>query len=232
MNKLKQIVFLLFQDQIYNKVIAFQSVAAFQIKIQEEEAKCLVIAEAAQKDLDEAIPALNEAMKSLDSLKKNDIAEVKAYGKPPALVEVVMEAVMILKQSEPSWSEAKRQLGDPNFIMSLKDFDKDNIPDKVLRKINKYTSEPDFQPEKVGTVSGAAKSLCMWVRAMETYGQIFRVVQPKRERYNQAMAQLKEKQDALADAKKKLDDVCFLFIFSFFASLLITQYFFKDPKTN
>ncbi len=42
---------------------------------------------------------------------------------------------------------------------------------------------------------------------MELYGQIFRVVQPKRERYNQAMSQLKEKQDALADAKKKLDDV-------------------------
>ena len=184
-----------------------KSVAAFQIKIQEEEAKCLVIAEAAQKDLDEAMPALNEAMKSLDSLKKNDIAEVKAYGKPPPLVEIVMEAVMVLKQSEPSWAEAKRQLGDANFINSLKDFDKDNIPDRVLRKINKYTSEPDFQPEKVGMVSGASKSLCMWVRAMESYGQIFRVVQPKRERYNQAMAQLKEKQDALADAKKKLDDV-------------------------
>ncbi len=167
----------------------------------------MLIAEAAQKDLDEAMPALNEALKSLDSLNKNAIAEVKAYGKPPTLVEIVMEAVMILRQSEPSWAEAKRQLGDPNFINSLKEFDKDNIPDKVLRKINKYTSEPDFTPEKVGTVSGAAKSLCMWVRAMESYGVIFRVVQPKRERYNQAMAQLKEKQDALADAKRKLEEI-------------------------
>jgi dynein heavy chain len=167
----------------------------------------LVIAEAAQKDLDEAMPALNEAILALDSLKKNDIAEVKAYGKPPQLVEVVLEAVMVLKQSEPTWAEAKRQLGDPNFINSLKEFDRDNISDKVLRKINKYTADVDFQPEKVGSVSFAAKSLCMWVRAMETYGQIFRVVQPKRERYNQAMAQLKEKQDALNDAKKKLEDV-------------------------
>jgi dynein heavy chain len=153
------------------------------------------------------MPALNEAILALDSLKKNDIAEVKAYGKPPQLVEVVLEAVMVLKQSEPTWAEAKRQLGDPNFINNLKEFDRDNIPDKVLRKINKYTADPDFQPEKVGSVSFAAKSLCMWVRAMETYGQIFRVVQPKRERYNQAMAQLKEKQDALNDAKKKLEDV-------------------------
>ncbi len=177
------------------------------MKIQEEEAKCLVIAEASQKDLEEAMPALDEAMKALDALSKKDIAEVKAYGKPPPLVELVLEAVMVLKQSEPTWAEAKRQLGDPNFIKDLKDFKRDHIPDKVLRKINKYTSDPDFQPDKVETVSGAAKSLCMWVRAMELYGQIFRVVQPKRERYDQAMSQLKEKQDALADAKKKLAEV-------------------------
>lgn len=94
-----------------------------------------------------------------------------------------------------------------NFIKSLIDFDKDNIPDRVLKRINKYTIEPDFQPEKVGSVSYACKSLCMWVIAMEKYGLIFRVVQPKRERYNQAMAQLKEKQDALAEARKRLEEV-------------------------
>lgn len=116
--------------------------------------------------------------------------------------------------------------GDPNFMNSLYDFDKDNIPDKVLRKINKYTSNPDFQPEKVGSVSFAAKSLCMWVRAMETYGQIFRVVQPKRERYNQAMALLKEKQDALADAKRKLEDVRKFLYCNFYYQIL------KINKTN
>lgn len=184
-----------------------KSVAAFQTKIQEEEAKCLTIAEAAQKDLDEALPALNEAIKALEQLNKKDIAEIRAYGKPPTLVEVVMEAVMVLKQSDPTWAEAKRQLGEPNFIKTLMEFDRDNITDKVLKKINKYTSEPDFQPEKVGSVSNAAKSLCMWVRAMEVYGQVYRVVQPKRERYNQAMSQLKEKQDALAEARRKLDEI-------------------------
>ena len=84
--------------------------ATIQVKIQEEEARCLVIAEAAQKELDEALPALEEAMKSLDSLSKKDIAEVKAYGRPPVLVEQVLEAVMVLKQADPSWAEAKRQL--------------------------------------------------------------------------------------------------------------------------
>lgn len=30
-----------------------------------------------------------------------------------------MEAVMILKKSEPTWAEAKRQLGDPNFLTNV-----------------------------------------------------------------------------------------------------------------
>ena len=108
-----------------------------------------------------------------------------------------------------------------NFIKSLIDFDKDNIPDKVLKKINKYTTEPDFQPDKVGSVSLACQSLCLWVIAMEKYGNIFRVVQPKRERYNQAMAQLKEKQDALAEAKRRLEEVILNF------NIIYAQYLFE-----
>lgn len=51
----------------------------------------------AQADLDEAMPALEEAIRALDSLNKKDISEMKSYAKPPQKVEMVMEAVMILK---------------------------------------------------------------------------------------------------------------------------------------
>lgn len=57
--------------------------------------------------------------------------------------------------------------GEQNFIKSLIHFDKDNISDKVLKKIGAYCAQPDFQPDIIGRVSSAAKSLCMWVRAME-----------------------------------------------------------------
>ena len=44
-------------------------------------------------------------------MNKKDIGEIKSYGRPPAQVEMVMEAVMILRLGEPTWAEAKRQLG-------------------------------------------------------------------------------------------------------------------------
>jgi len=39
-----------------------------------------------------------------------------------------MEAVCILKQERVDWDSAKRVLGDSNFLRSLEEFDRDNIP--------------------------------------------------------------------------------------------------------
>lgn len=45
------------------------------------------------------------------------MTEIKSYGRPPALVETVMQAVMILLGRDPSWAEAKRQLGSSRMLM-------------------------------------------------------------------------------------------------------------------
>jgi len=58
-------------------------------------------------------------LQALEALNKKDITEIKSYGKPPPLVEKVLEAVMILRGNEPTWAEAKRQLGDVHFGVSL-----------------------------------------------------------------------------------------------------------------
>jgi dynein heavy chain len=44
--------------------------------------QCQKLADIAQADLDEAMPALEEAIKALDSLSKKDISEMKSYGNP------------------------------------------------------------------------------------------------------------------------------------------------------
>ncbi|KAG7255156.1 hypothetical protein CRUP_006430, partial [Coryphaenoides rupestris] len=143
------------------------AVGAHSEKIGAEEVKCKAMAENAQRDLDKALPTLEEAMKALESLNKKDMTEIKSYGRPPALVETVMQAVMILLGKEPTWAEAKRQLGESSFIKTLVNFDKDNISDRVLKRTGQYCTQADFQPDIIGRVSLAAKSLCMWVRAME-----------------------------------------------------------------
>ncbi|KAG6586851.1 Dynein heavy chain [Phytophthora cinnamomi] len=158
----------------------------------------------AQKDLDVAMPALNNAIKALDSLSKNDITEVKSFAKPPEAVETVMNAVCLLFNEKQSWDSAKKILGDVTFLDKLKNFDKDNIPAATLKKLSKAVSEPGMAVEVVSKVSKAATSLCMWVHAMDVYSKVAKEVGPKKEnleRMNQKLAEanaiLSQKQEEL-----------------------------------
>ena len=44
----------------------------------------------------------------------------------------------ILKQEKPDWDTAKRVLSDTGFMKSLLEFDKDNIPDAVIKRLKKW----------------------------------------------------------------------------------------------
>ncbi|XP_075260085.1 dynein axonemal heavy chain 6-like isoform X4 [Convolutriloba macropyga] len=172
------------------------------------------IADESQRDLDEALPALEAAQKALDSLDKNDISEVRVFAKPPELVQTVMESVCILLNVKPDWDNSKKVLGDGQFMTKLKEYDKDHIPETILRKLKKYIENPKFQPDQVEKVSKACKSLCMWVRAMDLYAKVYKTVEPKRQKLAQAqgeldsvMAVLKEKQDKLAGVEAKIAEL-------------------------
>lgn len=106
------------------------------------------------------------------------------------------------------WASAKVVLGDVNFLKKLQEYDKNHINDQMLRKLKTYIDHPDFIPEKVGKVSKACKSMCMWVRAVDMYAKVFKIVEPKRKRLeqaerelNQVMALLREKQRQLAEVE-------------------------------
>lgn len=63
------------------------------------------------------MPELEGALKSLDSLNKNDIGEIRGYTNAPKAVEKTMAAVLtILKEPKQDWDHAKSVLGDPNFL--------------------------------------------------------------------------------------------------------------------
>ena len=163
------------------------------------------------RDLDEAMPPYYASVDALKSLTKNDVVEVKNYKNPPELVVLVMEAVCILKGVKPDWGEAKKLMSDMAFLENLQKYDKDNIPEKYIKGIQKTMKNEKFMPDTVGKVSKAAKSLCMWVRAMDTYNRVAKTVEPKKQKLMAAQKQLmdsqamlKEKQAALAEVERRV----------------------------
>ncbi|XP_005385504.1 PREDICTED: dynein heavy chain 6, axonemal [Chinchilla lanigera] len=171
-------------DQVRNIVQEEEAIA--KVKAEETQA----IADDAQRDLEEALPALEAANKALDSLDKADISEIRVFTKPPDMVMTVMEAISILLNAKPDWPTAKQLLGDSNFLRRLLEYDKENIKPQILAKLQKYINNPDFVPEKVEKVSKACKSMCMWVRAMDLYSRVLKEVEPKRQKLRAAQAEL------------------------------------------
>ena len=185
-----------------------------------EEAKA--IKEDCEAELAVAIPMLNDALAALDTLTKADITEVKAMKKPPAGVKLVMEAVCILKGVKPEkvkdpagglrkvedyWIPAQKLLGDSQFLASLREFDKDNMPNSVVKKITKMVAMPEFQPEVIKKASIAAYGLCCWARAMESYDRVAKIVAPKREKLAAAEAEYAELMAGLEEKRAKLQEV-------------------------
>jgi len=96
------------------------------------------------------MPALEKAIKALDTLKESDIGEMKGYAVPPADLVLVMDAVALLLNEDSGWDSAKKMMGQPKvFIKRLKDFDKDKIKEAKLKKLKKFISDDRFDPIKI-----------------------------------------------------------------------------------
>lgn len=151
--------------------------------------------------LSQALPALNAANEALSCLNTGDIGEIVRYSTPPEDLVMVLNAVCLLKGEKQDWDTAKKLMKEPRkFIDDLMKFDKDGMKETTLKKLKKFINDPRFVPKSIAKKSEAGKSICMWVRAMDTYAEVKKVVVPKQEALKKAEAQLA---DATAALKKK-----------------------------
>lgn len=96
-------------------------------------------------------------------------------------------------------------LSDLKFLDNLKSFDKDNIPAPTMKRIrDKYISDRDFVPDKVKNVSTACEGLCKWVRAMDIYDRVAKIVAPKQQALAAAEAELAEQMEKLNAKRAEL----------------------------
>lgn len=197
-------------------------VAADEALANEAAAAAQAIKDDCESDLAEATPALEAALAALDTLKPADITIVKAMKSPPAGVRLVMEAICVLKGVKPErvqdpttnqtvddyWPASVKLLGDMKFLENLKNFDKDNIPPAYMKRIrDKFMNDRSFQPEAIKKVSTACEGLCKWVRAMEVYDRVIKVVAPKKAMLAEAEAALALQMETLNAKRALLQEV-------------------------
>merc|ERR1719409_1695078 len=110
-----------------------------QVEVEAKSAVIVVEKEKADEALQEALPAVAAAAEALENLDKKDLVEIKAFAQPPPLVKAVCLQVLALNPTkqklDPDWKGAKTMLGNSRLLELLKEYPKDNITERQMKKV-------------------------------------------------------------------------------------------------
>uniref|UniRef100_A0A3Q2QYM0 Dynein axonemal heavy chain 8 n=1 Tax=Fundulus heteroclitus TaxID=8078 RepID=A0A3Q2QYM0_FUNHE len=182
----------------------------------------------AERKLEKAKPALDQATAALNTISPADIATVRKLAKPPHLIMRIMDCVLILFNKKldsvtidperrcikPSWTEAMKLLSSPGFLTSLQQFPKDQINDETVELLQPYFDMEDYTMESATKACGNVAGLLGWTLAMAKFYEINKEVLPlqanlaiQQSRLNVANNELSKAEALRAEKQAELDKV-------------------------
>ncbi|KAJ0182474.1 hypothetical protein K1T71_001843 [Dendrolimus kikuchii] len=188
----------------------------------------------AEDKLAAAKPALDAAEAALQTINAADIATVRKLGKPPYLITLIMDAVILLFRKKidtvkpdpekhflfASWAESLKVMADTRFLNNLKFYPKDEINAEMIDLLQPYFNFPSYTFEAAKVACGNVAGLISWTIAMAQFYSVNKDVLPLKAnlaimqgKYQAAKieletaeAQLEAKERELAGVKKQFDE--------------------------
>lgn len=181
-----------------------------------------------QEKLDQAIPMKLQAEEALKQISKKDITEIKTVQKPHEAVVMVMSAVCILLEQEPTkkmdpatqkrvvdyWGPVQKLMNGSGFLDSLLNYPSESVGEKHIKGLAPFTEMPNFNKEALKSINLVAANLAGWVLAMQNLYKVNLIVRPKQAELAVAMAAYAEVAAVLkvkqAELKEVMDKVATL----------------------
>jgi len=166
----------------------------------------------AEGELEQALPILAAAEEALDCVKKSEIDEMKAFKKPKEEIILVAQCVAIMKKrSDIGWASCCQMMGEGSFMTSLKEFDKSQLKDGMMKNVRnlvkKLADAGMKDPDQLKRISGAASGLMKFVVAIQSYYEVAKVVEPKKRAVQEATRSLAKAMKDLKATQKEVVDL-------------------------
>jgi dynein heavy chain 1 len=201
--KLQQMI--LEQNEAQEKKKDTESLAADLASRDEEILSRKTVVEA---DLAQAEPALLEAQASVNSIRKSQLDEIRALGRPPAAVRMTVEAVAVmLGETSLEWGDLRRFIRRDDFISQVVNFDSEKLTSRQRNTIqtNYIENAEEFKYDKVNRASKACGPLYKWVVSQLNYTTILHRIQPLRDEVQHLVDQSADLHSRYEQAKATID---------------------------
>lgn len=143
-------------------------------------------------ELKDAEPAVIEAQKGVENIKKQHLTEMRSMSNPPAAIKLCLESVCaLLGYSVSSWRDVQLVVRKDDFITSIIRYNNEVHLTHDMREYmeSTYLSRPDFNFESVNRASTACGPLLLWVIAQIKYSTVLQKIGPLRDEVLELEAQ-------------------------------------------
>ena len=183
---------------------------------QREEAKTAKIkAEAEEKqaiateELKKAQPLKEQALSAIDCIEKASLTELASFSSPPAAVEPVMQAVVLILSEggrparDLSWRAAKKMMSNTtNFLNRLQHLHEtwnNDIMNLTKQRVQKWS----FKESDVRKASSACANIYLWLQNILNYHSVIQSIIPKERAAKEAEELLQESVEKLKKVQTK-----------------------------
>ena len=159
----------------------------------------------AEGELSQAKPAMEAAANAVDCLSKGMLTELKSLQQPPAGVDLVTSAVLILLEKEYKnfkWDRAKKMMANVDqFKSKLQTYRGEDMTEDDIKKVQPYLDDDMFSVKIMEGKSMAAANLCNWVINICKFNRIYVKVKPLMDALEAARAAKAAAELSLANAQ-------------------------------
>ncbi|KIH52290.1 hypothetical protein ANCDUO_17609, partial [Ancylostoma duodenale] len=114
---------------------------------------------------------------------------------PPVMVKLALEAICILlgENVGTDWKAIRGVMVKDDFMPRILAFDTDSITTDILKQMDKYVNNPDWDFDKVNRASQACGPMVKWAKAQLLYSGMLHKVEPLRNELKRLESDAKKK---------------------------------------
>ena len=187
-----------------------KEVDKLSLRLKDEEADLAKRKNAIEDELASVQPVVDAARKAIGQIRSDHLSEIKSLKVPPDAIRDVLEGVLlILGQTDTSWTSMKKFLASRAVKENIINFDARQITVTIRERVEMllHNKGKSFEHAVIYRVSVAAAPMAAWVKANIKYSHVLERIAPLERSLHELSEGLDQSRNRMSQCQNDLDEL-------------------------